>query len=265
MNSKPQFFISHSATDKQQAHTIASDLRALGVGVWIDSERIKYGQSIPEAIEKGLTESDCILVLVSQAFLNSKWCRAEYEPLLTREIDSGVILVVPVLLEDCELPPLLRCKKYCDLRLGKLDFDSRRARLGEVAEQFKAQPRRSADRHTALPGLQQQLSPTQRLRSLVNAADVDLLLKKSGTSADRQAALELLEAVTSLIEQFEAQYDELAAVLTESGYEYSLYGSAGRTSPNSANACQPQAHQHIQRDAGYLPAALYLVHPLARS
>src|SRR5262245_41422873 len=98
MSAKPIAFLSHSSNDKFVAQKLTVDLRNLGIGVWIDSERIKYGQSIPRAIEDGLRHSDAVLVLVSEAFLRSRWCRAEYEPILSAEIDSARIMVIPVLL-----------------------------------------------------------------------------------------------------------------------------------------------------------------------
>src|SRR5262249_15617652 len=119
---KPLAFISHSSKDKPVALGLAAELRQLQVGVWIDSERIKYGQCIPQAIEDGLAQSDCILVLVSQSFVESRWCRAEYEPLLMAEIELGDILVIPVLIGDCEIPLLLKRKSYCDLRVDERDF-----------------------------------------------------------------------------------------------------------------------------------------------
>ena len=54
MSARPVASLSHSSSDKQVAQELATELRDLGIGVWIDSERIKYGQSIPRAIEDGL-------------------------------------------------------------------------------------------------------------------------------------------------------------------------------------------------------------------
>lgn len=113
---KPLVFISHSSLDKEVATQVASELRTRGLDVWIDHERIRYGESIPKAIETGLDLSSCILVVVSSAFLKSSWCRTEYEPLLVREIESDRILVIPLLIEDCALPTLLSHKLYADLR-----------------------------------------------------------------------------------------------------------------------------------------------------
>jgi|SRR5215216_1349 len=118
MNNKPVplVFISHSSRDKEFARWLASEFRKRGLEVWIDNERIKFGHSIPKAIEEGLTQSACIVVLLSPAFQESKWCRAEYEPLLVREIERSCILIIPLLIEDCEIPTLLSQKRYADLR-----------------------------------------------------------------------------------------------------------------------------------------------------
>src|SRR5262249_36732480 len=71
-------------------------------------------------------------------------------------------------------------------------------------------------------------SPTQRLQDALRSLDSDSLLRQTTQQKNREVAVNLLEEVTTLIERFEAQYDELIAVLTESGYEHSLYGSAYR-------------------------------------
>jgi hypothetical protein len=129
---RPLIFISHSSHDKEAARRLASELRQRGAEVWIDHERIKYGESIPKAIESGLAQSACIVVLISPAFLESKWCRVEYEPLLVKEIEQGDIFVVPILIEDCEPPVLLSSKLYVDLQ----HEEGRDKRLDELAEQI---------------------------------------------------------------------------------------------------------------------------------
>jgi TIR domain len=118
MNNKPVplVFISHSSRDKESARWLATEFRNRGLEVWIDHERIKFGESIPKAIEEGLTQSVCIVVMLSPAFQESKWCRAEYEPLLVQEIERSGIFVIPLLIDSCDIPKLLSQKLYVDLR-----------------------------------------------------------------------------------------------------------------------------------------------------
>lgn len=116
--SKPLAFISHSSEDSEAARAITEILRQRGIDVWIDHERIRLGDSIPSRIEEGISGCDVILVLISESFVTSRWCRAEYEPLLSREIESGRTLVIPVRLDDAKIPPLLSAKRHADVRDG---------------------------------------------------------------------------------------------------------------------------------------------------
>src|SRR4051794_4549672 len=116
--SKAVAFISHSAKDKSFARTLASKLRDYEVDVWIDHERIKFGDSILAKISEGLSNCDVILVVISFSYVQSPWCRAEYEPLLTKEIEAKRTLVIPVRIDDAEVPVMMSAKRYIDLRGG---------------------------------------------------------------------------------------------------------------------------------------------------
>ena len=113
---KPLAFISHSSRDKERAVELADRLRGHGVDVWLDHEQLRYGDSVTKGISQGLEQCTVILVLISRNFTASSWCRAEYEPLLAKEIESGNTSVIPVRLDDSDVPILLRTKHYVDLR-----------------------------------------------------------------------------------------------------------------------------------------------------
>jgi hypothetical protein len=115
---EPLAFISHSSHDKDRADQLSSWLREHGVKTWIDQEQIRFGDSIPSKIAEGLSQCSVILVLISRYFVESSWCRTEYEPLLMREIESGRTSVIPIRFDDVEMPVLLNPKRYVDLRKG---------------------------------------------------------------------------------------------------------------------------------------------------
>jgi TIR domain len=59
------------------------------------------------------------VIVLSQASVSSRWVEQELNAALTNQI-SGKGVVLPLLLEDCELPMLLRDRLYADFRA---DFD----------------------------------------------------------------------------------------------------------------------------------------------
>lgn len=111
----PKVFVSHNSKDKSRATALVHALRAYDIELWIDHEQIKPGDSILTKISDGLSRSDFLLFLISKNSVNSPWCRPEYEAVLTQEFQTGEKVVIPIKLDDSELPILLASKRRVTL------------------------------------------------------------------------------------------------------------------------------------------------------
>lgn len=59
--------------------------------------------------------------MLSKHSVESKWCKKELSSALLKELEKENVFVLPVLLEDCDIPLFLRGKLYADFRE---DFDA---------------------------------------------------------------------------------------------------------------------------------------------
>lgn len=113
-----KLFISHSSADKQFVRGLAVDLANRGHQPWLDEWEILAGESITERVAQGVEDSDFLLLVLSDAAVRSRWVEQEWHAKHWAEINERQIKVIPLLKEMCEVPTLLRSKKYIDLRPG---------------------------------------------------------------------------------------------------------------------------------------------------
>src|SRR5882724_2910780 len=112
-------FLSYSSKDRKKAETILTDLESSGLRVWYDRKQILGGDRIREKIGDGIRNSKCVLILASNASLQSPWVLNELDAAMIREIDERRKIVIPVLLGNIEterLPNDIRGKNCIDLR-----------------------------------------------------------------------------------------------------------------------------------------------------
>jgi hypothetical protein len=115
-------FLSHSHSDKTFAYRLAAKLRRHGHIVWIDEAEILVGDSLVEKIREGLDKVDYILAILSKASVQSEWVKKELDIAINREIGAKRVIVIPILIEEVELPGFLMGKRYADFREEEL-FD----------------------------------------------------------------------------------------------------------------------------------------------
>lgn len=116
MKRQQQIFISHNWNDKPIARRLARDLSAKGIGVWIDEAEIKLGDSLIAKIRDGIDKVDYLIVLLSKYSIESEWVKKEVEIAMNQEIEGKRVKVVPILLDNVDLPGFLKGKLYGDLR-----------------------------------------------------------------------------------------------------------------------------------------------------
>jgi hypothetical protein len=107
-------FLSHSSQDKPFIRQLAGDLTANGIEVWLDEQRIRVGDSIPEKIAQGLVGSDFFLIAVSQHSINSPWVAKELNNALVTEMQRRRVHILPLRLDDSPMPIIISDKKYAD-------------------------------------------------------------------------------------------------------------------------------------------------------
>lgn len=108
-------FLSHNWSDKPFARKLANDLKKAGIRAWLDEAELMVGDSLIEKIGVTILEIDYLGVILSRNSISSEWVQREVEIALTQEIEGRQVKVLPILIEDCLLPPFLRGKLYCDM------------------------------------------------------------------------------------------------------------------------------------------------------
>jgi TIR domain-containing protein/WD40 domain-containing protein len=108
-------FISYSRKDKEFALKFARELKSAGYLVWLDQLDIPTGARWDDAVEMALRECEIFLIILTTASISSENVKDE----IGYAIDHGK-RIVPVLLEECEIPLRLRRFQYVDFSEMKL-------------------------------------------------------------------------------------------------------------------------------------------------
>ena len=137
----PKVFISYRSAQQAFAERVVNSLRRRGAFVWFDKFNITPGDSIPEAINRGLLWCTHLVLVVDETFFDSRWAKAEVETVLYRHLSGGrgrhlfrgmlnERPLIPLFLVDPNaesIPPLLQRIRGIDCQ--KEDFGKAMARL----------------------------------------------------------------------------------------------------------------------------------------
>lgn len=114
MNAMPSMFLSHNWKDKHFVRNLAEKLQKRGVRVWIDEAELNIGDSLLDRIAKAILETDFLGVILSPNSVASSWVKNEVRQAMTQEIEGRKVKVLPILLEECDIPGFLADKVYAD-------------------------------------------------------------------------------------------------------------------------------------------------------
>lgn len=124
----PKVFLCHSSCDKAFTRELALTLGNNGVNVWLDEAEIHVGESLIEKIESGISDAKYLIAVISNNSVKSQWCAEELRIAMAQQIAQKGITVLPVLIEECEIPIFLQVKRYADFRKAH-NFDKAVAEL----------------------------------------------------------------------------------------------------------------------------------------
>ncbi len=104
-------FLCHSSNDKPTVRQLYHRLRSDGIDPWLDEENLLPGQDWQHEIPKAVRCNDVVVVCLSHgAVTKSGYIQKEisYALDIADEQPEGTIFLIPVKLEQCDIPDRLR-------------------------------------------------------------------------------------------------------------------------------------------------------------
>ncbi len=148
-------FISHASEDNTAAKRLTKRLKDDGFDPWLDLERLLPGQDWNLEIEKAMRESGAILLCFSEESASKEsYIQKEYKRAMRiqEEKPEGTIFIIPVRLDECELPFYLREIQWVDYPDG---YDrlvaALNARAGRKAVEKKEEKKETKPKKPAAP------------------------------------------------------------------------------------------------------------------
>jgi hypothetical protein len=111
-------FLVHAHSDKDAVHKLYIRLIKDGIHAWLDAENLQPGQDWQNEIRKAILQSDAVIVCLSQGFDKQHGYRHEELKIAldkAKFLIGDEIFIIPVRLEECDMPETLRHLHRVDL------------------------------------------------------------------------------------------------------------------------------------------------------
>jgi hypothetical protein len=96
-------FISYSTKDQQFADRLYVDLQARGVRCWFAPEDLKIGDRFQERIEESIRLFDKVMIVLSEASVQSRWVEREVNAAREREDRENRTVLFPIRVDDAAM------------------------------------------------------------------------------------------------------------------------------------------------------------------
>lgn len=136
---KRDIFICHASEDKEEiVRPVVEAFTQANISCWYDEAEIKWGDSITQKVNEGLSMSRYVIVVFSTSFVEKNWPQRELNSVLNLEASTGEVKVLPLIVgsqrEQSDILakyPLLNDKRYLpwDGNLRKI-VEALQSRLG---------------------------------------------------------------------------------------------------------------------------------------
>lgn len=115
---KYDIFLSHSSLDSAFSNRLHDLLDMAGLEVWYDEKKLTSNTHLLSDLPKYISKSDAFIVVLSGNSCNSAWVQDEYgyarDLLNKKELKA----IIPVVIDDCEIPGFYNNYKWIDCREG---------------------------------------------------------------------------------------------------------------------------------------------------
>ena len=109
-------FLSHNSADKPFTRRLAHRLEKVGIGVWLDEAELKIGDSLLSKLSEAISQVEFVAAVISKNSVKSKWVEKELQLAMMKEVESRTVVVLPIVIDDVEMPSYLADKVYADFR-----------------------------------------------------------------------------------------------------------------------------------------------------
>jgi hypothetical protein len=107
-------FVSYASEDRAFVEKLIGALDPFVGKIWYDHHEILVGDSIVARINDGLAAADHVIAVLSRASVDKPWVQSEIAAALMRQNTQATVRVLPVMKEECNVPPLLQSVRFAD-------------------------------------------------------------------------------------------------------------------------------------------------------
>ena len=117
-----QAFLSHAHADKpivDRLHKWLTETASLPI--WYDATHLSAGARIATELGNALTQCKAAIIVFSKTSVASRWVEDEWNIASNernRSENKGEFRIIPIRIDDCEVPSFLGATKYIDLAPG---------------------------------------------------------------------------------------------------------------------------------------------------
>jgi hypothetical protein len=108
-------FISYSSLDRIITRRIVARLKKEGFSTWLDEHQLLAGDPLAEGIGTAISRAKAVLVVISANSIKSRWLKYELN-IATERMVRGECRVIPIVIDNAQLPPEVQGLLYADLR-----------------------------------------------------------------------------------------------------------------------------------------------------